>query len=85
MPPVLQNTAYYANPKVDALLDEALAEADEAKRSALYEAAQRLIWADVPVVMLVFENASAGSRKGLAGFRVYSNADLDFSRAHWLK
>ena len=82
-PPVLQNTAYYSNPKVDALLDEALAETDEEKRLRLYGEVQRLIWADVPVVMLVFENATAGSQKALLNFHVHSNSDLDFSRAVW--
>ena len=84
-PPVLQNTAYYSNPEVDRLLDEALAETDEAKRSTLYDTLQRTIWSDVPAVFLVYENAASGRRTGLEAFDVYANADFDFVRAYWRK
>ena len=42
-PPKFMNTSYYSNPKFDALLDEAISTTDEAKRTALYQQAQKMV------------------------------------------
>jgi len=44
------NWAQYANPDVDALLNQAATEADPAKRAELYSEAMELIGADYPVI-----------------------------------
>jgi len=50
---VWTNTQSYANPKVDALLDQAAQEIDPAKRQALYAEFQRIVTEDVPVHFLM--------------------------------
>ncbi len=47
-----QNHIGYANPEVDALLEQARTEPDEAERAALYQQAELLILADAPWVPL---------------------------------
>lgn len=46
------NDTFYANPSVDALLNEAAPVSDRSKRYALYDQAQRIILADAPWVLL---------------------------------
>ncbi|HMQ34807.1 MAG TPA: hypothetical protein PKD53_28980, partial [Chloroflexaceae bacterium] len=47
-----ENHPAYASPEVDALLDQAAVEPDEARRHELYREAERRILADAPVVPL---------------------------------
>ena len=47
-----ENHTAYASPEVDALLDQAAVEPDEARRHELYREAERRILADAPVVPL---------------------------------
>ncbi|HTR51667.1 MAG TPA: ABC transporter substrate-binding protein [Kofleriaceae bacterium] len=42
------NYAFYANPELDALLDHARREQDEAKRAALYRRAEHILYDDAP-------------------------------------
>jgi peptide/nickel transport system substrate-binding protein len=46
------NRAHYSNPKIDALLDKSLSEADAAKRIALNRKIEKLVLADAPWVPL---------------------------------
>jgi ABC-type transport system substrate-binding protein len=48
----LENHMAYANPDVDALLDEAASERDEERRWELYREAEKMILADAPVIPL---------------------------------
>ncbi len=50
----LNNYSGYANPEVDALLEKAQVEADQAKRLALYQQAEKMILEDAPVVPLFY-------------------------------
>jgi len=47
-----ENHTAYSNPAVDALLDRAAVETDEARRHALYQQAEQQILADAPVIPL---------------------------------
>jgi peptide/nickel transport system substrate-binding protein len=51
-PPRRANRSYYSNPRVDALIDQARREVDQAKRKALYEEIQRILAEDLPYVNL---------------------------------
>ncbi len=49
---IWSNTQSYCNPKVDALLEKAGIETDQAKRVSLYKQAQKIIVDDVPILFL---------------------------------
>lgn len=61
------NRNYYSNPEVDALLDQAVAEMDEAQRNALYLEAQKLILADAPWQPLYTPKDYMAIRKNVEG------------------
>lgn len=52
------NGSHYANPEVDAILEAAAVETDEAKRIELYAEFQRLAYEDLPIVKIC-DNSSA--------------------------
>ena len=83
-PPVYMNTAYYANPEFDRLIDAALVEVDEAKRLKLYEDAQRIAWEDAPWAFLLFEMATGAHTKHLKNFKMLVDQSFDFSEAEWV-
>src|SRR5699024_2087685 len=51
-PVVWANDTSYRNPKVDAILGQAAAEADPDKRKALYAEFQRIVTEEVPIIYL---------------------------------
>ena len=53
------NNTFYSNPEVDALLREALTEADSGRRIELYQQAEQLILDDVPWFPLFFDRFHA--------------------------
>jgi peptide/nickel transport system substrate-binding protein len=61
------NTTGYANPKADALIVQAAAETDMAKRKALYSELRKLIWDDVPLLFVHYETLNYLMRKGATG------------------
>ena len=78
------NTAYYANPEFDRLIDAALVEVDEAKRLKLYEDAQRIAWEDAPWAFLLFEMATGAHSKHLKNFKMLVDQSFDFSESEWV-
>ena len=48
----LNNVGFYSNPRVDELLHQGLATADESQRDALYKEAQKILWDDAAWVFL---------------------------------
>ena len=83
MPPVLNNESYYRNPKVDELLDKAVAETDPVKRVELYGEIQRIVHADTPWAPLVFETMTAGAAKELRNFSPRPDGSFSFYEAEW--
>ena len=59
------NRIEYANPKVDALLQEAIKELDDAKRKALFEDAMELTMADRAYISIVTLQTVWAAKKGL--------------------
>ncbi|HET7035872.1 MAG TPA: ABC transporter substrate-binding protein [Thermomicrobiaceae bacterium] len=59
------NVERYANPKVDTLLTEALAERDPGKRATLYQQVQDDVMTDLPVLPLVYPDLTLGFSKRL--------------------
>lgn len=50
------NRTYYANPRVDALIDQARSELDPGKRKALYEEVQQILAEDLPYIDLWYQD-----------------------------
>jgi glutathione transport system substrate-binding protein len=75
-PPVLFNTAYYANPEVDAQVEAGLTTADPAKRQAAYTKAQQIIWKDDPWVFLASPDIMAAKSKKLSGVYVMPDGQM---------
>ena len=84
MPPKLSNEGYYSNPKVDELFDKAIAEVDEKKRNELYREVQMILWKEVPVAFLVYEDNTAASNKHLKNFNPLPDTGFEFYSAEWV-
>lgn len=65
------NSSYYANPKVDALLDRARSLPLGEERLQLYRQAERLIMEDAPWAPLYYEVETRLVRPGVTGVRIH--------------
>jgi len=63
-----QNDSAYMNPRYDALLDAAAAEADPARRMALLEEAERVLLDDLPIIPLYFYVSKHMVKPRVVGF-----------------
>jgi glutathione transport system substrate-binding protein len=75
-PPVLFNTAYYANKDVDAAIEAGLTTADEPKRLEAYKTAQAIIWKDAPWVFLASDDNISARSKRLSGIYVMPDQQM---------
>ena len=64
----VSNVHFYANPKVDQLLDQGSRIIDPKKREVVWKQAQRLIMEDVPVIPLYFEFGHSATSAAVQGF-----------------
>jgi peptide/nickel transport system substrate-binding protein len=62
------NTAQYANPEVDALLDKGARTFDPEARRAIYFQVQEIVRRDLPFLPLYQSNSVEGLKKGINGF-----------------
>lgn len=70
------NGAFYANPEVDALLDEARSTLDVEARAAAYDEAISIIWEDAPWLFLYSEVQVTAIRNNVSGFIVHPDESL---------
>ncbi len=70
------NGAFYNNPEVDALLEEARSTLDTAERQAAYKKAIETIWQDAPWLFLYSEIQVTAIRKNVSGFIVHPDESL---------
>lgn len=75
------NSAGYANPRVDGILDAASVEADAEKRAALYREAERLAAEDSPYAYLWVTKDLYGVSKRLTGFRPSADGRINLHDA----
>lgn len=61
------NRSHYSNPRLDALLDDAAANRDAARRRADYAEAQRILATDLPAINLWYTNSIIVHSKRLTG------------------
>lgn len=85
MPPKLSNEGYYTNPKVDELFDKAVNEPDQKKRDAIYREVQEILWDEVPVAFLVFEDSTTASNVHLKNFNALPDTGMEFYEAEWVE
>jgi ABC-type transport system substrate-binding protein len=70
------NGAFYQNPDVDVLLDEARTNLDEDRRRELYAEAIEIIWNDAPWLFLYSEVQLTAIRSNVEGFIVHPDESL---------
>jgi ABC-type transport system substrate-binding protein len=70
------NGAFYDNPEVDRLLDEARIVVDEEERRRLYDEAISIIWEDAPWLFLYSEVQLTAIRTNVDGFIVHPDESL---------
>jgi len=79
-PPNGANRAFYSNPKVDALIDQARREIDPYMRKPLYAEVQRILAEDVPYINLWYlDNVLVHSRR-VKNLKLNPAGDYDFLR-----
>ncbi|MCC7044722.1 MAG: ABC transporter substrate-binding protein [Acidobacteria bacterium] len=78
VPPAGFNRAHYRNADVDALLDRATAAQTEARRRAFYNAAERLIARDAPMISLWVRTNVAVGQANLEGITLSPLGDFEF-------
>ena len=77
-PPAGFNRGHFSDPRVDALLDEASASTDEARRLELFQQVQRLLAVEVPYISLWNKTNFAVAQRSLAGVHLSPLGDLMF-------
>lgn len=75
------NAAGYANPRVDALLDAAETEPDQAKRAQMYKEAQAIVNADAPWIFLWLPQDLYGVSKRLKGWTPQADSRINLHDA----
>ena len=70
--------AYYSNPEVDKLLEQALSETDPQKRKELYAQAQEIIWKDAPWLFLYTQANLLATSKALKDVFIHPNGEQFF-------
>jgi peptide/nickel transport system substrate-binding protein len=78
VPPEGFNRGHFSDPRVDALLDEAAASTDDARRLELFQETQRLLAVELPYISLWNKTNFIVAQQSLAGVRVSTLADLTF-------
>jgi peptide/nickel transport system substrate-binding protein len=79
-PPNGANRDYYSNPKVDALIDQARREVDQAKRKSLYAQVQSILAEDLPYINLWYMDNVLVHTKRVRSLRLNPSGNYDFLR-----
>jgi peptide/nickel transport system substrate-binding protein len=78
------NTAFYKNPRVDALLEQGRGTMDQAVRNRVYREAMRIIMDDAPWLFLHSESQVTGIRAEVQGLIVHPTERIVAQRA-WIR
>jgi peptide/nickel transport system substrate-binding protein len=78
VPPEGFNRGHFADPRVDALLDEASSSTDDARRLDLFQQVQRLLAVELPYISLWNKTNFIVAQRSLAGVHVGTLGDLTF-------
>ena len=74
----LINTTGYSNKQVDALINQAAQETDQAKRKQLYSQLRKLALGEAPIVFVHYETINYGMRKAVTGSTINPTLELRF-------
>jgi peptide/nickel transport system substrate-binding protein len=85
MPPVGSNRGHYKNPQLDALLDQARVEMDQAKRREILARVQGIVARDEPYINLWYVDNVCVHRDRLTGIALSPGGDYDFLDSAYLK
>ncbi len=85
MPPVGSNRGHYKNPQLDALLDQARVEMDQAKRKEILARVQEIVARDEPYINLWYVDNVCVHRDRLTGIALSPGGDYDFLDSAYLK
>ncbi|HZU42369.1 MAG TPA: ABC transporter substrate-binding protein [Terriglobales bacterium] len=78
IPPKGANRSYYMNPRLDALIDQARQEIDQAKRKAIYAEVQQILARDLPYINLwYFDNVLVHSTR-VSHLELIPSGNYDF-------
>jgi peptide/nickel transport system substrate-binding protein len=78
VPPNGANRGRYRNTSVDALLNQARIEPDQAKRRALFSEVQRIVAADLPYINLWYADQISVHRRRVQNVALAPSGDYDF-------
>jgi len=81
--PGMNNSVFYANAKVDQLLDRARTELDASRRKALLKEAQTIVWNDAPWVFLWNQKWYVATVRNLQGVSITPFEMFDAIYATW--
>ena len=79
------NRAFYSNPEVDTLIEQAQKESDNAKRMELYKEIQQKINDDAPWVCLFYGTTCTGIRADLKGFVLHPSSANHYENLYYEK
>jgi peptide/nickel transport system substrate-binding protein len=77
-PPNGANRGFYANPRVDELIDVGRRESDIGKRKAAYQEIQKIVAEELPYVSLFYVNNVAVFNKRIQGMTLYPSGEYEF-------
>lgn len=80
VPPSGFNRGFFANPRVDELIDAATVSTDEAARRRLFGEVQRIVALEVPYISLWYKTNVVVAQRSLAGITLRPTADFSFLR-----
>jgi oligopeptide transport system substrate-binding protein len=78
------NASGYSNPEFDDLLAQGLATQDRDARIAIYQQAQEIMIADLPIIPLYISNTYEGLNAEVEGFQHSLSGRLGSIRETWL-
>lgn len=84
-PPAGANRGRYSNPKVDALLKDAITETDQGKRRTDYVEVQKILSVDLPGIPLWYPNNEVVHTRRVEGIRPRGSGSFDFLRDAWVR
>ena len=79
--PMSFNISYYENEKVDQLLKDGLATADENKRGEIYGEVQDIVWKDLPLLCIASDKNIWATSNNITGVYLLGDGSIGMRNA----